>query len=747
MPNSRYFPNRLGDAAVAAAAVTKKVHLESLRAALDYCLQRPGSKPSVYTGAAGVAYACWHVHRHAGAVAAVLPPAELLASGVELARAARAAVEQRPRRDAGWSLLAGHAGVFATAALCLHAAARAEEVAGRVQHGGLLRSEMEECVREYRDLAALALRADEDEFLYGRTGWLFGAAMLNRHVHPDAVPAEAVQSVVEKVLSSGRALVGTLREPAAFPTPLFFAWPPGPDASPYLGAAHGLMGILYTLLHFPSLLHALPGAQRDVEAALAYVLTLECDAEGRRGPHGHYPTQARLPHPRARCSCPLSAAAVLLHVTAMGPWRDREPLAHWCHGTTGAVFLLCKAHEVLGAPEHLAAALRSGEAVWERGLLRKGPGACHGVSDEFRRGVRTPDHPHSLFEGWGGAACLWADLLEPERAAFPWFELDWAPEELDAAIARGNDCAAHFGKHVAGFRRDDVGLLERFRLAMGLLQTLHTLASSSTVHRGPQAPFAEPAAGAPAARAPGGAGTSRRGRKRPLEIATASRITRSRTHGAQPAHRPAEAPGSELDLPSSTGLFSEGHSTAAPCPIAAAVHKAQPGAAKDAEALALIAGSEQGASPEETEMHMGSLRPHDGARLFLSLFGMWREWRKVLETLGTPFKAFNFQLAQLAGLGKQQALAALLLPPGDAVGAEDCVDAQLSPLGVVPGGQAGLRQLLVAAGLGRYRCDITQGVLANALEVVPAPAEHSTEGIPTLAELEQQGGELRLRYR
>lgn len=42
-------------------------------------------------------------------------------------------------------------------------------------------------------------------------------------------------------------------------------------------------GILYALLHVPALLAAVPGAQRDVQAALQYVLTLECDAEGRPG--------------------------------------------------------------------------------------------------------------------------------------------------------------------------------------------------------------------------------------------------------------------------------------------------------------------------------------------------------------------------------------------------------------------------------------------------------------------------------
>jgi hypothetical protein len=36
--------------------------------------------------------------------------------------------------------------------------------------------------------------------------------------------------------------------------------------------------------------------------------------------------------------------------------------------------------QVLGDPSYLAAALRAGELVWQRGLLRKGPGLCHGVS-------------------------------------------------------------------------------------------------------------------------------------------------------------------------------------------------------------------------------------------------------------------------------------------------------------------------------------------------------------------------------
>jgi hypothetical protein len=47
-------------------------------------------------------------------------------------------------------------------------------------------------------------------------------------------------------------------------------------------------------------------------------------------------------------------------------------------------------------------------------------------SDEFRRGARIPDHPHSLYEGDAAALCLLGDLAsDPCSAAFPMFEVDF----------------------------------------------------------------------------------------------------------------------------------------------------------------------------------------------------------------------------------------------------------------------------------------------------------------------------------
>eukprot|EP00775_Hariotina_reticulata_P002650 gene2650-2949_t len=120
---------------------------------------------------------------------------------------------------------------------------------------------------------------------------------------------------------------------------------------------------------------------------------------------------------------------------------ERSTLVHWCHGAPGAVFLFSKAYEVLRDAAYLSAATRAGQLVWRRGLLKKGPGLCHGVagnayallklwkvtqdpcwlqrgmqfaafilSDQGRADWQVPDNPASLYEGAAGAICLMAEL-------------------------------------------------------------------------------------------------------------------------------------------------------------------------------------------------------------------------------------------------------------------------------------------------------------------------------------------------
>ena len=101
-------------------------------------------------------------------------------------------------------------------------------------------------------------------------------------------------------------------------------------------------------------------------------------------------------------------------------------------------------------PKYLEACKKVNDIIWEKGLLKKGPGICHGtagsgfahlilyrltndnkylyraakfadflLTDTFKSGARTPDSPFSLFEGLAGTVCFIIDLLDPKQAEYP----------------------------------------------------------------------------------------------------------------------------------------------------------------------------------------------------------------------------------------------------------------------------------------------------------------------------------------
>ncbi len=111
----------------------------------------------------------------------------------------------------------------------------------------------------------------------------------------------------------------------------------------------------------------------------------------------------------------------------------------------------------------LQSAIRCGKVIWEKGLLVKGPGICHGIAgnayafillyrltglrkyiykankfaaftyfEEFKAERDRPDYPqYSLFEGQAGLCCLLSDLLNLEDAMFPFMPCCMLPEKYD----------------------------------------------------------------------------------------------------------------------------------------------------------------------------------------------------------------------------------------------------------------------------------------------------------------------------
>ena len=122
------------------------------------------------------------------------------------------------------------------------------------------------------------------------------------------------------------------------------------------GAGHGLAAILLMLISFPECYGNNPSVENDIKASIDYMLTYE----QRNGNYPPVPDEQR---------------------------DDWNELVHWCHGAPGVVYLLAKAFLVWKEEKYLLGALRCGELVWNRGLLKKGPGICHGIAGMYCNSV------------------------------------------------------------------------------------------------------------------------------------------------------------------------------------------------------------------------------------------------------------------------------------------------------------------------------------------------------------------------
>lgn len=249
-----------------------------------------------------------------------------------------------------------------------------------------------------------------NELLYGRVGFLWACLFLNKHIGAGTVPSTYTGAVVNEIIKNGR----TLAKKGG--CPLMFEW----YGEKYWGAAHGLAGIMHVLTD----MELKPDEVEDVKGTLRYMIT-------NRFPSGNYP--------------------------ASEEDGKRDVLVHWCHGAPGVALTLIKAAKVFGDKEFLEAAANAAEVVWNRGLLKR-VGICHGISGnayvflslfqltgnvEFLYRAKSftcfllerahklisegemhgGDNPYSLFEGIGGMAYLFLDMIDPSEAKFPAYDL------------------------------------------------------------------------------------------------------------------------------------------------------------------------------------------------------------------------------------------------------------------------------------------------------------------------------------
>ncbi|ETN77521.1 lanthionine synthetase C-like protein [Necator americanus] len=252
-----------------------------------------------------------------------------------------------------------------------------------------------------------------DEILVGRAGFLSGVLWIRKTIGPSLISNSCIQKVLSAMTLSGRRYSLQRKSPC----PLMYEY----HGTEYLGAAHGLAGILQMALGFYDLLS--DSEERAVHESADWLISTQDD-------EGNFASSVKW----------------------IGRERGDDQLVHWCHGAPGVILLCLTMWKRYGDQKYFKAALHAGELIWNKGVLKKGPGICHGVGgngyallmlyrasgDEewlqrarcfalmlldrnIRALQRTPDSPFSLFEGLSGALCFLVDLMPEniDKAQFP----------------------------------------------------------------------------------------------------------------------------------------------------------------------------------------------------------------------------------------------------------------------------------------------------------------------------------------
>jgi lantibiotic modifying enzyme len=276
-----------------------------------------------------------------------------------------------------------------------------------------------------RECSSTSFPPGDCEVLYGRAGALQAIFYLRTELQDLSLGQDFCIATAKHILRQGLREAQQQQDAGGGSLPLLWRW----HEKVYLGAAHGIVGILQTLLYlqteeWQAIEREIPNIKRTIESTID-ALTRYCCLESG------------------------NMKSSLLNTT--------DQLVHWCHGAPGLCLLLIQASRVFSKKEYLDQAQEITEnVIWPRGLLKKGLGLFHGISgnafiflrysqsaedgkvwhdranryakfaiDHWEELEPVPDRPYSLFEGLGGFVCL---LLEcsagssSERTRFPLYE-------------------------------------------------------------------------------------------------------------------------------------------------------------------------------------------------------------------------------------------------------------------------------------------------------------------------------------
>ena len=275
----------------------------------------------------------------------------------------------------------------------------------------------------------------ELELLYGTTGYLYSLLMLKKHCNDkikdkenfDKINFEITNHLINEGIEYMKQY--NFNKSLLYPFPLH-----GSRHSLYMGGAHGLIGVIYLILCY---INFYPENNLSKEQKNLIINSINYIASAQTS-KGNFPSD-------------------------INGYKD-DKLVHFCHGCVGAVHLFNLAYKIYKDEKYKNILININNSLWNRGLLLKGNGVCHGISgngyslyklyqslgdeiylkecycfakatydtyiqdkvkecvDPQRKVKGTPDTPYSLMEGMGGTLCFYYDLLSGNMC-FPGYEI------------------------------------------------------------------------------------------------------------------------------------------------------------------------------------------------------------------------------------------------------------------------------------------------------------------------------------
>eukprot|EP01080_Neovahlkampfia_damariscottae_P007572 gene7572-11896_t len=274
-------------------------------------------------------------------------------------------------------------------------------------------TEVENYIADIKSFIEYSSQSRSCELLYGKSGYLYTMNFLNSYFNKEIFSIEIQKPICESILSLGE------NTATKFNKKNMYIWSEMNNV--FIGAAHGLSGIIYQLLNIQYILDD-KKIMKKIENTINLILEYQ-DEEGNFGEAN----------------------------------EKLDLLCHFCYGAPGIIPTLLKLYKINKDEKLLISCQKAANSIWKYGLLKKGFGLCHGISGnaysflkmyevtkdvkyyqmalEFskficneenqKKLITKPDHRISLFEGISGTILFLEDLIN-KKSNFPAYDFpEW----------------------------------------------------------------------------------------------------------------------------------------------------------------------------------------------------------------------------------------------------------------------------------------------------------------------------------